>query len=181
MHLRLVPLFAWLCLVGSLGLVSPPARADEFRYPKLAPVLGVTLPEGWSVTEQDGPARLLLCSPPDDPTYTISVMSLPTVGNKADLKAILTRITRAGAQGSGMAEITVSDATDGPIGSGPRVFTRVTASGKHNDEGCAYAFYAFSMPGTGKFYAVGVAGLQPMIDAHQAEFEVVALSIRPLR
>ncbi len=175
MRLRAVALFLLLVLA------APSARAKEFRYPKAAPVLLVTLPDGWRVSEQDGPAQLLLCSPPDDNTYIISVMSLPTVGSKSDLKEILGRITRAGATGSGMTAITVSDATEGPLGAGSRVFTKVTASGKHDEEDSAYTYYAFPLPGTGRYYAVGAAGLQVMIDAHRAEFEAVARSIEPLR
>lgn len=175
--------FLFLFLLAWLGGAGRPssARAGEYRYPKAAPVLSVTLPDGWSATEQDGPAQILLCSPPEDTTYIISVMSLPTVGGKSDLKDVLTRITRTGAEGSGMTEVTVSDATEGPIGAGPRVFTKVTASGKHNDEDSAFTYYAFSLPGTGKSYAVGTAGLQAMIDAHKAEFEAVARSIVPVK
>ena len=173
----------FLSLLGWISLANLPlsARAGEYRYPKATPVLSVTLPDGWNATEQDGPARLLLCSPPEDTTYIISVMSLPAVGGKTDLQDVLTKITRTGAEGSGMTEITVSGAAEGPVGAGPRVFTRVTASGKHNDEDSAFTYYAFSLPGTGKSYAVGTAGLQAMIDAHKAEFEAVARSIVPVK
>ena len=90
---------------------------------------------------------------------------------------MLGKITRAGAEGSGMTDVAVSEAVEGPVGKGPRVFTRVTASGKHNDEDSAFTYYAFTLPSTGRTYAVGTAGLQAMIDAHKAEFEAVARSI----
>ena len=172
---------AWLGLVSVLAFMAPSAKADAYRYPQETPVLQVTLPDGWSINEQNGPAKLLLCSPPQDSTYIISVMTLPTVGDKADLKEILTRIVRAGAQGSEMTEITVSNVTEGPVGRGSRTFTKITASGKHNDESSAFTYYAFTLPGTGRYYAVGTAGLQAMIDAHQADFEAVAQSIVPVR
>ncbi len=144
-------------------------------------MLKVTLPDGWNVQEQEGPAQLLLCTPPDDPTYTISVLSLPTVGGKEDLQAILTKITKAGAKGSGMTEVAISPSAEGPLGKGLRRFTKVTASGKHDGEDSAYTYYAFTLPATGKSYAIGTAGLQAMIDAHKAEFAAVADSIAPVR
>ena len=172
-----------LLFVGVAVLVvtgGTAAWAGEYRYPKLTPVLSLNLPEGWSVREQDGPAQLLLCTPPDDPTYTISVLSLPTVGGKEDLQDVLSKITKAGATGAGLTDIAVSAATEGPIGKGARQFTKITASGKHDGEDSAYTYYAFTLPGTGKSYAVGVAGLSAMIDAHQAEFAAVAESIMPV-
>ena len=164
----------------TLGFDAPPARAGDYRYPKLTPVLSVNLPEGWTVKEQEGPAQLLLCSPPDDPTYTISVLSLPTVGGKEDLQAILTKVTKAGATGSGMTDVAVTPAVEGPIGQGLRRFTKVTAAGKHDGEDSAYTYYAFTLPATGKSYAIGTAGLQAMIDAHKEEFAAVAESIKPV-
>ena len=172
----LAVLFGW---GWSGGLVSA-CHAQEYRYPKLAPVLSVTLPDGWTVREQDGPAQLLLCSPPDDPTYTISLLSLPTIGGKEDLQAILTKITKAGATGSGMTDITLTPPLEGPVGKGARQFTRITASGKHDGEDSAYTYYAFTLPATGKTYAVGAAGLQAMIDAHKTEFTAVVESITPV-
>ena len=181
MRVRLLPVYICAFLVGSPGVLPTVALAGEYRYPKAAPVLSLTLPDDWTVREQDGPAQLLLCSPPDDPTYTISVLSVPTVGNDADLKSILSRITKAGATGSGMTDIAVSDLVKGPIGGGARQFSKVTASGKHDGEDSAYTFYAFTLPAIGKSYAVGVAGLQAMIDVHKAEFEAVAQSIVPIK
>ena len=175
MGARLLAVFA-----GLLGLGTHVATAGDVLYPKLAPVLKLHLPDGWTVTEQDGPALLLLCTPPGDPTYTISVLSLPTVGGKEDLQAVLTKITRAGATGAGLTDIAITPATVGPIGQGARQFTRVTASGQHDGEPSAYTFYAFTLPATGKSYAVGTAGLQAMIDAHKAEFTAAAESITPV-
>ena len=172
--------YARILLVGLCGVLPLSVLAGEYHYPKAAPVLSLTLPDGWTVKEQEGPAQLLLCSPPDDPTYTVSALSLPTVGNEADLKSILGRITRAGATGSGMTDIVVSDLVRGPVGGGARQFSKVTASGKHDGEASAYTFYAFTVPATGKSYAVGVAGLQVMIDAHRPEFEAIIRSIVPL-
>ena len=172
--------FVLVCVIALVVAGRAAARAGEYRYPKLAPVLSLSLPEGWSVREQDGPAQLLLCTPPDDPTYTISVLSLPTVGGKEDLQEVLSRITKAGASGAGLTDIAVSAATEGPIGKSARRFTRVTASGNHDGEASAYTYYAFTLPGMGKSYAVGVAGLSAMIDAHQAEFAAVAESIAPV-
>ena len=174
--LRLLPWAAAL-----FGLTVNPAQAKDYFYPKAAPVLKVTLPDDWTVTEQEGSAQLLLCSPPDDPTYTISLLSLPTVGGKEDLQAILTKITKAGATGAGLTDIAVTPGKEGPVGTGPRLFTKVTASGRHDGEDSAYTYYAFGLPATGRSYAVGTAGLQAMIDAHREEFEAVAASIKPLR
>lgn len=172
--------FVWLVSVAVTLAGNRAARAGEYRYPKLIPVLSLNLPEGWKVQEQEGPAQLLLCSPPGDPTYTISVLSLPTVGSKEDLQDILAKLTRAGATGAGLTDITVSAATEGPVGKGARRFTRITASGKHDGEDSAYTYYAFTLPATGKSYAVGAAGLQAMIDAHKADFAAVAESITPV-
>ena len=94
---------------------------------------------------------------------------------------ILGKVAQAGAAGAGLTDVTVSPATDETIGPGARVFTKVTASGKHDGTDGAYTYYAFNVVAGGKFYAVGAAGLQVMIDAHRAEFEKVALSIRPLK
>lgn len=182
MRTRLLPVPAAYCLAFAvLQLASRISSAEVVRYPATEPVIQVTLPDAWMVTVQDGPAHLLLCSPPNDPTYTISVMTLPTVGGKEDLKAILTRIVRAGAEGAGMSNVTVSAAKEDHAGDNARAFTTVTASGKNNGEICAYTFHAFSMPGTGKCYAIGVAGLQTMIDAHKAEFAAAASSIQLVR
>ena len=179
MHTRFLLVFLFCATAALTG--NRAARAGEYRYPKLAPVLSLNLPDGWTVREQEGPAQLLLCSPPDDPTYTLSMLSLPTLGSKDDLQDILAKITRAGATGAGLTDIAVSAATEGPVGKGARRFTRITASGKHDGEDSAYTYYAFTLPGTGKSYAVGVAGLQAMIDAHKAEFEAVVDSITPVK
>ena len=180
MHARFSSLLVAPLLAGWLAWQVPTCQAGEYRYPKLAPVLSVTLPDGWTVREQDGPAQLLLCSPPDDLTYTISLLSLPTVGGKEDLQAILTKITKAGATGAGMTDIALTPPLEGPVGKGVWQFTKITASGKHDGEDSAYTYYAFTLPATGKTYAVGTAGLQAMIDAHKAEFTAVAESITPV-
>ena len=180
MHARFLPLVFLFCLAVALA-GGRAARAGEYRYPKLTPVLSLNLPDGWTVQEQEGPAQLLLCSPPDDSTYTISVLSLPTVGSREDLQNILGRITRAGATGAGLTDIAVSAASEGSVGKSTRRFTRITASGKHDGEDSAYTYYAFTLPGTGKSYAVGVAGLQAMIDAHKAEFTAVVESIAAVK
>ena len=175
---------ALLSLLAGLWWLALPVASDAaepYRYPTKEPVLSVVWPEEWTVSVSDGPAQFVLCSPPEDSTYIISVMTLPTVGGKSDLGAMLTRITRTGAEGSGMTNVTVSNATEGRVGKGVRLFTKVTATGKHNDEDSAFTYYAFTLPGTGKSYAIGVAGLQAMIDAHKADFEAVVDSITPVR
>ena len=181
MRTRVIRWLVWLAVSGWVSGWVPAVRAEDYRYPKLAPALSVSLPGGWTTEEREGPAQLLLCSPPGDATYTISVLSLPTVGGKDDLRDVLTKVTKAGATGAGMTDITVSAATEGPVGKGARQFTKVTASGKHDGEESAYTYYAFTLPGTGKSYAIGAAGLQAMIDAHGAEFAAVVDSIRPVR
>ena len=168
-------------LFAVLAALAPASlHAGDYKYPKAAPVLSLTLPADWEVVEQTGPAVLLLCTPPDEESYTVSVMTLPTVGNAEDLAATLGRITRVGAQGAGMTEVVVSKATEESIGGGPRRFTRVSATGKHNDEASAFTFYAFRLPSTGRTYAVGVAGAQAMIDAHRQDFEGIVRSLVPL-
>ncbi len=158
------------------------AQADDYLYPKDDPAFNVTLPTGWTITERPGPAQLLLCTPGEgDASYIISLIRVPNVNSKEDLSAILGKITQAGAAGAGLTDVTVSPATDQTIGPGARVFTKVTATGKHDGTAGVYSYYAFSVVAGGKFYAVGVAGLQVMIDAHRAEFEKVALSIRPMK
>ena len=139
------------------------------------------MPEGWTITERPGPAQLLLCTPGSDASYIISLMRVPNVNNKEDLATMLTRITQAGASGAGLEDVAVSPATEVHIGPGARAFTKVTASGKHDGSGGAYTYYAFNLVAGGKYYAVGVTGMQAMIDAHKSEFEKVALSIRPLK
>lgn len=162
--------------------VLPSALAGDYLYPKDEPAFNVTLPEGWTLTERPGPAQLLLCTPvAGDSSYIISLIRVPNVNNKEDLNATLARITQAGASGAGLTGVTTSPATDTTIGPGARTFTKVTASGQHDGSVGAYTYYAFNVVPGGKFYAVGVAGLQVMIDAHKTEFEKVALSIRPLK
>ena len=140
-------LFMGLCLTGLLAFQARSAFADDYRYPAGLPVMTITLPDGWPTNEQVGPAKMLLCSPPDDSTYTISVISLPTTGGDADLKNILTRITQAGAAGAGLTDIKVSEPKEVTVGKGTRVFTIVTASGKHDDGDGAFTYYAFRLPG----------------------------------
>ena len=164
-----------------LAAVVPFARASDYLYPKDDPAFNVTLPEGWTVTERTGPAQLLLCTPGSDASYIISLIRVPDVRSKDDLSTTLARITQAGASGAGFEDVTVSPATEVHIGPGARVFTKVTASGKHDGSEGAYTYYAFSLIAGGKYYAVGAAGMQAMLDAHKAEFEKVALSIRPLK
>lgn len=164
-----------------LILLSPSARAGDYQYPKDEPAFNVTLPEGWTIIERPGPAQILLCTPGGDDNYIISLIRVPNVNNKADLTTILTRITQAGALGAGLTGVTVSNPTDETIGPGARTFTKVTASGKHDGSDGAYTYYAFQLVPGGKYYAVGVAGLQVMIAARKAEFERVALSVRPLK
>ncbi len=167
-----------LCFLATL----PAAWADDYLYPKEDPAFNVTLPAGWTITERPGPAQLLLCTPGEgDASYIISLIRVPNVNSKGDLGAILGKITQAGAAGAGLTDVTVSPATDETIGPGARVFTKVTATGKHDGTDGAYTYYAFNVVAGGKYYALGVAGLQVMIDAHRAEFEKVALSIRPLK
>lgn len=168
--------FVVLAAVTSLPWTG---RAEDYKYPKAGPVLSVAVPEEWDATEQTGPALLLLCTPPGESSYTVSLLTLPTVGDKADLERLLGQITRAGAQGAGMAEVVVSRATEETIGKSPRLFTKVTASGKHNDEPSAFTYYAFRLPSTGRTYAVGVAGAQAMIDAHRRDFEEIVKSLAP--
>ena len=158
------------------------ARAGNYLYPKDEPAFNVNLPDGWTITERPGSAQLLLCTPGEgDSSYIISLIRVPNVGNKADVGSTLARITQAGASGAGLTDVTVSPATDTTIGPGARTFTKVTATGQHEGSVGAYTYYAFNVVAGGKFYAVGVAGLQVMIDAHKADFEKVALSIRPLK
>lgn len=172
-------LFGVLCW---LAVALPAARASDALYPKDEPAFNVTLPDGWTITERPGPAQLLLCTPGEgDASYTISLIRVPNVNSKDDLGAILAKITRAGATGAGLSDVTVSPATEQTIGPGARIFTKVTATGKHDGTDGAYSYYAFSLVAGGKYYALGVAGLQVMIDAHKAEFEKVALSIRPMK
>ncbi len=167
-----------LCSLAAL----PVARADDYLYPKEDPAFDVTLPTGWTIKERPGAAQLLLCTPGEgDASYVISLIRVPNVNSRGDLGAILGKITQAGAAGAGLTDVTVSPATDETIGPGARVFTKVTATGKHDGSNGAYTYYAFSLVAGGKFYAVGMAGLQVMIDAHKAEFEKVALSIRPMK
>lgn len=173
--LSLSAVFCWLALPFSAN------AADPYLYPKIEPALSVVWPEEWTVSVSDGPAAFVLCSPSEDSTYTISLMTLPTVGGKADLQAMLTRVTRTGAEGSGMTDVTVSPVTEGRLGASERMFTKVTATGKHNGEDSAFVYYAFSLPGTGKTYAIGVAGLQAMIGAHKTDFEAVVNSLQPVR
>ena len=175
---RLVVLGVFCWLAAAL----PSTRAGDYLYPKDEPAFNVTLPEGWTLTERPGPAQLLLCTPgAGDSSYIISLIRVPNVNNKEDLHATLARITQAGASGAGLTGVTASPATDTTIGPGARTFTKVTASGQHDGSVGAYTYYAFNVVPGGKFYAVGVAGLQVMIDAHKAEFEKVALSIRPVK
>ena len=165
-----------------LAAALPAARAGNYLYPKDDPAFNVTLPEGWTITERPGPAQLLLCTPgTGDSSYIISLIRVPNVNNKEDLSTTLARITQAGASGAGLADVTVSPATRETIGPGARTFTKVTASGTHDGSGGAYTYYAFSLVAGGKYYALGAAGMQAMIDAHRTEFEKVALSIRPVK
>ena len=157
------------------------AKAGDYQYPKDDPAFNVSLPDGWTVTERTGPAQILLCTPEGDANYIISLIRVPNVNTKSDLTTILSRITEAGATGAGLSDVTVSPATDTTIGPGARTFTKVTAAGKHDGTEGAYTYYAFNLVAGGKYYAVGVAGLQVMIDARRTEFEKVALSIRPLK
>ena len=167
--------FCWLVVLSV-------ARASDTLYPKDEPAFNVTLPDGWTVAERPGPAQLLLCSPGEgDASYIISLIRVPNVNSKADLGAILTRITQAGATGAGLTDVIVSPATEQTVGPGARVFTKVTATGKHDGADGAYTYYAFNLTAGGKYYAVGMAGLQVMIDAHKGVFEKVALSIRPMK
>lgn len=163
--------------------VLPSARAGIYQYPKDDPAFSVSLPDGWTVTERPGPAQILLCTPAGggDANYIISLLRVPNVNNKADLAAVLARIGQAGAAGAGLEDVTVSPATETTVGPGARVFTKVTATGQHDGSTGAYTYYAFSLVPGGKYYALGVAGLQAMIDAHRRDFEAVALSIRPLK
>ena len=171
----LVGLLCWLAVMPSV------ARAGSYAYPKDDPAFNVTLPDGWTLTERPGPAQILLCTPEGDANYIISLIRVPNVNNKTDLTTVLARITEAGATGAGLDGVTVSPATETTIGPGARTFTKVTATGKHDGSDGAYTYYAFNLATGGKYYAVGVAGLQVMIDAHRTEFEKVALSIRPLK
>ena len=162
--------------------VLPHVVAGSYQYPKDDPAFSVMLPDGWTVTERPGPAQILLCTPEGgDANYIISLLRVPNVNNKADLATVLARICQTGATGAGLSDVTVSPATDTPIGPGARTFTKVTATGKHEDSEGAYTYYAFNLVSGGKYYALGVAGLQVMVDAHRTEFEKVALSIRPLK
>ncbi len=176
-HCRAV-FFGVLCWLAAL----PTARANDYLYPKDEPVFNVSLPDGWTVTERPGPAQLLLCTPGEgDASYIISLIRVPNVNSKADLGTILAKITQAGADGAGLTDVTVSPATEQTVGPGARVFTKVTATGKHDGSNGVYTYYAFNLMAGGKYYAVGVAGLQVMVDAHRTEFEKVALSIRPMK
>ncbi len=157
------------------------ARAGEYLYPKDDPAFNVTLPDGWTITERAGAAQLLLCTPGSDASYILSLIRVPNVNNREDLSTTLARITQAGVSGAGLDNVTVSPATEVHIGPGARSFTKVTATGKHDGSEGSYTYYAFSLVPGGKYYAVGVAGLQVMIDAHKTEFEKAALSIRPLK
>ena len=169
-----------LVVLAAVTVLPWTGRTEDYKYPKASPVLSVVVPEEWDAAEQTGPALLLLCTPPDESSYTVSLMTLPAVGDKADLERILGQITRAGAQGAGMTEVAVSKAIEETIGKSPRLFTKVTASGKHNDEPSAFTYYAFRLLSTGKTYAIGVAGAQAMIDAHRKDFEGIVKSLAPL-
>ena len=177
-------LFSRTVLLGLLcnfAAALPSARAGDYLYPKDDPAFNLTLPDGWTIAERPGPAQLLLCTPGSDASYIISVMRVPNVGSREDLATTLARITQTGASGAGLDAVTVAPAVEVHVGPGARVFTKVTASGKHEGSDGAYTYYAFNLVAGGKYYAVGVAGMQAMIDAHKAEFEKVALSIRPLK
>lgn len=168
-----------LCWLATMPLT---VRAGVYSYPKDDPAFNVSLPDGWTLTERPGPAQILLCTPEGgDANYIISLIRVPNVNNKVDLATILARISQAGAAGAGLSDVTVSAATETTIGPGARIFTKVTATGKHEGSEGAYTYYAFNLVPGGKYYAVGVAGLQVFIDAHRTEFETVALSIRPLK
>lgn len=178
-RLRTLRTLAWvLNLLVLPGLI---ARAEEYRYPKENPVLALAIPAEWDVEQQTGPALLLLCTPPDELSYTISLLTLPTVGNQEDTARVLTQIVNAGAKGAGLTDIVVSKPTEEAVGKGARLFTKVTATGKHNDEASAFTYYAFRLPSNGRSYAIGVAGAQAMIDAHRADFEAVVRSIGPVK
>lgn len=169
------------CALSLLALPGRAVRAEDYPYPKDAPVLTLSLPADWDVEQQTGPALLLLCTPPDELSYTLSVLTLPTVGNQEDLGRLLGQIVNAGAKGAGLTDITVSKPTEEAVGKGARLFTKVTAAGKHNEEPSAFTYYAFRLPGNGKSYAIGVAGAQAMIDAHRTAFEAAARSIAPVK
>ena len=181
MNLLLNPCALFCGALCWFAAALPSARAGDYQYPKDEPALTVSLPDGWTITERPGPAQILLCTPPGDANYIISLIRVPNVNTRSDLTTVLARITEAGATGAGLSDVTVSPATDTTVGPGARTFTKVTAAGKHDGTEGAYTYYAFNLIAGGKFYAVGVAGLQVMIDAHRTEFEKVALSIRSLK
>ena len=167
-----------LCL---LTLAPRAARAGDYKYPQLLPVLVLTVPAGWKVAPVPGPADLIVCTTPGDANFVVSLMTLPTATAPADRDELLTKSARAAAESAKLTDVTVSSVSEEKMGQGSRTFAMVRANGKMGKGSNATVVYgAFKLTDDGPYYLLGEAGPNASLLAHKDEFQKLANSIQPI-
>jgi hypothetical protein len=167
----------FVALAALLLTAAAPLQAGTIKFPKTEPTFVFDLPDGWtSKLDKDGN---LDCEPPDDSGYSMSMLLLPNVHTKAEVKASLPKVVTAMSEGMKGKELEIGDVEDSKNEKSVP-FTGVRADAKADKMAMVMIIHAFE-PVKGKWYAIMTVGTKKADDSHENDYNSVYDSIQPLK